>query len=65
MRIQLALVATMLTVGLSLSANAPGARAHALTEDELFPCDPKPTEPHLCELHGGHFNYATCRCEFP
>ena len=60
MRIRLALLATTLTFGLSLSASAPGVRPAFMGDD--LPCDPPPT--HWCEVRGGHFNYVTCQCEF-
>ena len=40
----------------------PSAAAKA---DEPFPCDPTPTQVRKCELRGGTFDYAQCKCLFP
>ena len=32
---------------------------------ELFPCDPTPTAFRKCQLAGGVFDFAACRCVLP
>jgi len=51
---------------LLLIAASFGSRATARqSDDELFPCDPTPSQVRICLIRGGTFNFATCRCEFP
>lgn len=63
MRIQLALLAVLMMLGLARPAESPRARSVAAVAEDPLPCDPPPT--HWCEVRGGTFNYVTCRCEFP
>ena len=43
----------------------PHASAPAKTDDELYPCDPTPFMIRRCELQGGTFDFAKCRCVLP
>lgn len=63
MRKRFVLFASILILGLALSANSPRFGSVAAVSDDPLPCDPPPT--HWCEARGGTFNYVTCRCEFP
>jgi hypothetical protein len=47
-----------------LTLVGPSAQKARATGGDDLPCDPSPTMIRMCELRGGTFNFATCRCEF-
>jgi hypothetical protein len=65
MRKRIVLVVVVVAFYLVGIAGGAGQRVKATGDDELFPCDPTPSQVRICQIHGGTFNYATCRCEFP
>jgi len=59
------IIVLALAAFLLLAASLTESRATAQQDDELFPCDPTPSQVRICQLHGGTFDYAKCRCVFP
>jgi len=65
MKKRLALVIVIVAFYLIGIAGGGTPSVKATADDELFPCDPQPSQVRICMIQGGTFNYATCRCEFP
>lgn len=63
MRKQLIFLVTLIALLFIALADPYAQGARATASDEL-PCDPSPTMIRMCEIRGGTFNFATCRCEF-
>jgi hypothetical protein len=65
MKKRLALVAFVVAFFLMGLAGTGTHAVTAIADDELFPCDPAPSQIRICQIRGGTFNYVTCRCDFP
>jgi len=64
-RTKVLLLAVAVSFLLSLPAAFASPKSAAGDDDPLFPCDPTPKAVRKCQVAGGTFDFAQCRCVFP